>query len=51
MIKTVRHIKSQTVDIEKINPVADLVQNMADYRWILKIEFDQIIVALPAFIP
>ena len=50
-VQAVSHIQSQTVYIEVINPVTDLVEDMFHHIVVAEVELDQVVVAFPAFVP
>ena len=50
-IEAVGYVESEPVDAEILDPVADLIEDMADDGRISKIELNQIEASFPAFVP
>ena len=51
MIQTVSYIQTQSVDIECLNPETDAAQKILHHLWILQIQFHQLEMTFPAFVP
>ena len=51
MIKAVCNVKTQTVNIEEIDPVVNLIEDVIYDSGITKIKLYEVVVTFPAFIP
>ena len=50
-LKAIRHIQAQPVNVKLVHPVFHALQKIVHYFFIIKVQFHQIIIAFPAFIP